>query len=86
MTKTEYTPHSLHHKMIYMVERLKQPATIWKIVLFVFWLGMCYASLNYRITALEEFQDEVDIIWIKTTLVKIQGDIEWIKNDLSSKK
>ena len=45
-----------------MVERLKQPATIWKLVLFVFWLGVTWSSLNYRVSRLEEFQDTVDII------------------------
>ena len=85
MNKTDYTQFCLL-KLSWMIERLKQPATIWKIAVFIFWLGVCYASLNYRITALEEFQDEVDIIEIKTTLVKIQWDIEWIKNDLSNKK
>ena len=45
-----------------------------------------YYNLNYRIVALEEFREQVDIIEIKTTLTQIQSDINRIKNDLSNKK
>lgn len=62
-----------------MVERLKQPATIWKLVLFVFWLGVTWSSLNYRVSRLEEFQSTVDIVEIQTTLAEIKSDIAWIK-------
>ena len=45
-----------------------------------------YYSMDYRITSLEDFRDQVDVIEIKTTLAEIQRDISWIKNDLASKK
>lgn len=66
-----------------MVERLKQPATIWKLVLFVFWLGVTWSSLNYRVSRLEEFQETVDIVEIQTTLKEISTDLSWIKQELS---
>ena len=66
-----------------MVERLKQPATIWKLVLFVFWLGVTWSSLNYRVSRLEEFQSTVDIVEIQTTLKEISTDLSWIKQELS---
>ncbi len=66
-----------------MVERLKQPSTIWKIVLFVFWLWVTWSSLNYRIARLEEFQATVDIMGIQTTLKEISTDLSWIKKELS---
>lgn len=66
-----------------MVERLKQPSTIWKLVLFIFWLGVTWSSLNYRVSRLEEFQDTVDIVEIQTTLKEISTDLSWIKQELS---
>ena len=83
MTKTDYTPLTLHGTKRYMVERLKQPSTIWKLVLFVFWLGVTWSSLNYRVSRLEEFQDTVDIVEIQTTLKEISTDLSWIKSELS---
>jgi hypothetical protein len=81
--KTDYTPLTLHRTKRYMVERLKQPSTIWKLVLFVFWLGVTWSSLNYRVSRLEEFQDTVDIVEIQTTLKEISTDLSWIKSELS---
>ena len=81
--KNDYTPLTLHETKRYMVERLKQPATIWKLVLFVFWLGVTWSSLNYRVSRLEEFQDTVDIVEIQTTLKEISTDLSWIKQELS---
>ena len=69
-----------------MVERLKQPSTWWKIWWVVIALISMYYNLNYRISSLEEFREEVDVIEIKTTLAQIQSDISWIKNDLASKR
>ena len=63
-----------------MKEWLSQPWTIWKIVVFIFGLGAIWSSLNYRISALEEFKEEADFMTIKTTLVQIQADIERMKN------
>lgn len=68
-----------------MVERLKQPSTwrkIWGVLLA---LVSTYFSLNYRITALEEFRETIDVITIQTDIAQIKTDLQWIKNDLSNK-
>jgi hypothetical protein len=81
--KSDYKANDLLKKLKYMVERLKQPATIWKLVLFVFWLWVTWSSLNFRIQRLEEFQSTVDIVEIQTTLKEISTDLSWIKSELS---
>ena len=81
--KSDYILINLLAKYRLMVERLKQPATVWKLVLFVFWLGVTWSSLNYRIQRLEEFQSTVDIVEIQTTLKEISTDLSWIKSELS---
>lgn len=86
MTKTDYTPLTLHETKRYMVERLKQPSTWWKIWGVVIVLISMYYSMDNRIASLEEFKEQVDVIEIKTTLAQIQSDISWIKNDLASKR
>lgn len=45
-----------------------------------------YYSMDYRITALEEFRDTIDVITIQTDIAQIKTDLQWIKNDLSNKK
>lgn len=77
--KSDYITTNLLHKINYMKEWLNQPATIWKIVIFIFWLWVTWSSLNYRISNLEEFQKSVDIVEIQTTLAEIKSDITWIK-------
>ena len=83
-SKTDYITSSLYRKINYMVERLKQPASWWKIGWVVLALISIYYNLNYRIVALEECRGQVDIIEIKTTLTQIQSDLTWIKSTLSS--
>jgi len=68
------------------IERLKKPTTIRSIIVFAFSLGGVYASMNNRITRLEEFKANVDVVKINTTLAQIQSDIERIKNDLKNSK
>lgn len=65
------------------VERLKKPTTIWSIIIFIFSLGGVYATMNNRISRLEEFRANVDVVKINTTLAQIQADIERIKTTLS---
>jgi HAMP domain-containing protein len=81
--KSDYKANDLLKKLKYMVERLKQPATIWKLVLFVFWLWVTWSSLNYRIQRLEEFKSTVDIMEIQTTLKEISVDLNRIKSEIS---
>lgn len=68
----------------WIIERFKQPSTIWKMVIFIFWLWVTRSSLNYRVARLEEFQETVDVVEIKTTLAQIQSDLSWIKEKLKT--
>ena len=84
--KSDYILINLLAKYRLMVERLKQPSSRWKIWWVVLALISMYYSMDYRITALEEFRDTVDVITIQTDIAQIKTDLQWIKNDLSSKK
>ena len=66
-----------------IIERLKKPTTICSVVVFIFWLGGTWVSINTRIERLEEFHDKIDIIQLQTTLKEIQVDLTWIKSELS---
>ncbi len=73
------------YKILAMVERLKKPTTIRSIIVFVFSIGMTYATLNNRIEQLEQFQREVDIVELQKSIVAIQKDVEWIKVNMPLK-
>ena len=69
-----------------MVERLKQPATWWKIWgVFIALISMYY-NLDYRITSLEDFRQSVDVIQLQTDIAQMKIDLQRIKNDLASKR
>ena len=63
-----------------MIKEFFDPANIWKTIIFIFGLWVTYGTLSYRISVLEKFNEEADIVQIKTTLGKIQTDLEWLKN------
>ena len=69
-----------------MMEKIKNyvlnPAVWISFLCFVFGLGVSYATLNSRISALEKAQWEIDVQYIQTTLAQIQTDIQWIKIEL----
>lgn len=65
---------------------LTNPATwIWFII-FVFWLGMSYATLNSRLSVVEEKQEEFNVIQIQTQLAEINKNIAWIQKDIERLK
>lgn len=66
-------------------EYITNPARIVSFCIFIFWLGVTYASITTRITRLEEFERSVDMVKIETTLREIQVDLSWVKNALSNK-
>lgn len=61
---------------------ITNPWTIVSFIVFVFWLGVTWSNLNWRIKNLEKKTEEFDVVWIKTTLKEIQKDIEWIKAEM----
>lgn len=65
---------------------LTSPATwIWFII-FVFWLGVSYATLNSRLSVVEEKQEEFNIIQIQTQLAEINKNIAGIQKDIERLK
>lgn len=62
---------------------LTNPATRISFLVFVFGLGVVWATTNDRIAQLEKKYEEMDLIKIQTTLSQIQTDIERIKKSLS---
>ena len=85
-SKTDYITSSLYRKMNCMVERLKQPASWWKIGWVVLALISMYYNLNYRIVALEDFRQSVDVIQLQTDIAQMKIDLQRIKNDLQKNK
>lgn len=85
-SKTDYITESLYCKMNCMVERLKQPSTWWKIGWVFIALISMYYNLNYRITALEDFRQSVDVIQLQTDIAQMKIDLQRIKNDLQKNK
>lgn len=61
-------------------EMIANPQLMRQIIIFIFWLWVTYGTLSYRISVLEKFKEETNLIEIKTTLWKVQTDLERIKN------
>ena len=67
---------------------ITDPKNIIAFIIFCFWLGGMWATVNDRISLLEEKCHEVDTVKaqmyeIQTSLAQIQTDIQWIKTNLS---
>ena len=67
---------------------ITDPKNIGAFIIFCFWLGGMWATMNNRLTLLEEKCHEVDTVKaqmyeIQTSLAQIQTDIQWIKTNLS---
>ena len=67
---------------------ITDPKNIVAFIIFCFWLGGMWATMNNRLTLLEEKCHEVDTVKtqmyeIQTSLAQIQTDIQWIKSNLS---
>ena len=65
---------------------LSNPATWVAFIIFVFWLGWAYATLNSRISAVEEKQEEFNVIQIQTQLAEISKNIAAIQVDVERLK
>ena len=69
---------------------ITDPKNIIAFIIFCFWLGGMWATMNNRLTILEEKCHEVDTVKtqmyeIQTSLAQIQTDIQRVKAALSSK-
>ena len=66
---------------------ITDPKNIIAFIIFCFWLGGMWATVNNRISLLEEKCHEVDTVKvqmyeIQTSLAQIQTDLSWIKANL----
>lgn len=67
---------------------ITDPKNIIAFIVFCFWLGGMRATMNNRLTVLEEKCHEVDTVKaqmyeIQTSLAEIKTDLVWIKANLS---
>lgn len=67
-------------------EYVTNPARIIAFCGFLITVWITRWTLNYRVNKLEDFQKEVNLVEIQSTLSQIQTDIERIKINLNSKK
>ena len=67
-------------------EYITNPATWVAFIIFVFWLGVAYATLNSRISVVEEKQEEFNVIQIQTQLAEISKNIAAIQVDVERLK
>ena len=65
-------------------EYVTNPARIVSFIVFIFWLWVAYATLTNRIERLENFQKEINLVEIQSTLSQIQTDILWIRETLKT--
>ena len=67
-------------------EYITNPATWVAFIIFVFWLWWAYATLNSRISVIEEKQEEFNVIQIQTQLAEISKNIAAIQVDVERLK
>ena len=64
-------------------EYITNPARVISFWIFIFGLGVAYATLTHRINKLEEFQNSVNMVKLEATLTAMQKDIEHMKIDIN---
>ena len=68
-----------------LIEYIKHPLTIWKIVALIFVLWMTWSTLNYRIEYNNERLDKYDAMHIDVAIMQIQTDLAWIRKTLEKR-
>lgn len=69
-----------------IVEYITNPGTIISFIVFVFWLGATWSSLNSRIKECEKRLDKIDELDLDSRLTQMQIDLDWIKKTLDELK
>lgn len=64
-------------------EYITNPANIIGFVVFVFWLGVTWSSLNWRLKDCEKRLEKIEEADLETKLAEIKTDLEWIKRELA---
>lgn len=63
-------------------QHLSNPGVVISMLVAIFGIWVTRGTLNYRINRLEDFQKEIDLVEIQSTLTAMQKDIEWIRIQL----
>ena len=69
--------------MEWVYEYITNPANIVSFVVFVFWLGATWSSLNWRLKDCEKRLEKIEEADLETKLAEIKTDLEWIKRELA---
>lgn len=62
---------------------ITDPWTLISFVVFVFWLGATWSSLNGRLKDCEKRLEKIEEADLETKLAEIKTDLEWIKRELA---
>lgn len=65
---------------------LTNPANIVSFVIFVFWLGVTWSNLNWRLKECEKRLDKLDELDLDSRLTQMQIDLDWVKKTLDELK
>ena len=66
-------------------EYLSNPSTIINIIVVIFWLGVTWANLNYKLKELEKRIDKIEDLDLDSRLTEIQTNLKWIMEKLKDK-
>ena len=58
------------------------PQTLVSLIMFVFWLGVAWSNLNWRLRDLERRLQKIEEADLDTKLREIKVDLDWIKKEL----
>jgi hypothetical protein len=58
------------------------PQTLVSLIMFVFWLGVAWSNLNWRLRDLERRIQKIEEADLDTKLREIKVDLDWIKKEL----
>lgn len=61
---------------------LTNPANLVSLVVFIFWLGVTWSNLNWRIKDCERRLEKIDEADLEAKLREIKIDLDWIKKEL----
>lgn len=65
-----------------IIDYITNPSSILSFIVFVFWLGATWSSLNGRLKDCEKRLEKLEEADLGTKLAEILTDIQWIKSEL----
>lgn len=58
---------------------LTNPANIVSFVIFVFWLGVAWSTLSWKIKELEKRLDKLEELDLWNRLTRMEANLDWIR-------